>query len=70
VKIGVSSTQQRESTFIGVIPAKAGMRRQDAEANAAGGPKGRLRMQSVIHWLSVYRARHFQWMPALAGTTA
>jgi len=36
-----------------VIPAQAGLRRQDAEANigctAGGGPKGELQEQFVIH---------------------
>ena len=32
-----------------VIPAEVGLRRQDAEANAEGGPKGRPQERPVIH---------------------
>jgi len=46
--------QLRASHLI-VIPAQAGLRRQDAEANirAANGPKGKLRMQFVIQLFSL-----------------
>jgi len=50
-----------------VIPAQAGLRRQDAEANigctAAGGPKGELQEQ-VRNPSSSTR-----WTPAYAGAT-
>jgi len=35
---------------VAVIPANAGLRRQDAEANAEGGPKGGSLKRSVIHF--------------------
>ena len=47
-----------------VIPAKAGLRRQDAEANIrdANGPKGEPMDRRVIQWLACFAV-----IPAKAG---
>jgi hypothetical protein len=47
------------------IPAKAGLRRQDAEANAEGGPKGRPQERPVIQPFAAMQS----WIPAFAGMT-
>jgi hypothetical protein len=56
-------------TPLAVIPAKAGLRRQDAEANIrrkANGPKGSPQERAVTHF--DFRARA-KWIPTFAGMT-
>jgi hypothetical protein len=45
--------------FLIVIPAKAGLRRQDAVANSEAGPKGAPQERRVIQRLLEQRARQY-----------